>query len=241
MGKNDRLDIDRIAFFGRTYDEYLRMFDLSEALLRKGPVLDCPAGASSFAIEARELGFTITACDILYNAGRDDLLRKGREDIRHVFESFDKVSHLYTWKYYRNKDEVIALRNRALELFAEEFTEGFRKGYYVHARLPQLPFPDKSFALVLSGNFLFLYGDRLDMDFHISCIRELLRVCSGEVRIFPLVGLDAQPYPHLDKMLSLLNSTDIEATLITVPFEFQRGANMMMKLYRKTQRQEDSL
>ena len=30
MVKSSRLDIDRIALFGRTYDEYLRMFDLSE-------------------------------------------------------------------------------------------------------------------------------------------------------------------------------------------------------------------
>jgi len=126
-------------------------------------------------------------------------------------------------------------------LFAERFTEGFDKGYYVHARLPRLPFPDKSFALVLSGNFLFLYGDRLNMDFHISCIRELLRVSSAEVRIFPLVGLDARLYPHLHEMIPLLNSEDTKAVLVPVPFEFQRGANMMLKLYRKTQKQEYSL
>ncbi len=233
MGQNDRLDIDRIAFIGRTYDEYLRMFDLSEAVLSKGHVLDCPAGASSFTAEARRLGFSVTAGDILYNLCTKNLFKKGQEDIRHVFESFDKVSHLYIWKYYKNKEEVIALRNKSLELFEEDFTEGIKRGYYVYARLPHLPFADESFALVLSSNYLFLYSDRLDIDFHMSCIRELMRVCSGEVRIFPLVGLNARPYPHLDEILFSLCSEDIEAVIVKVPFEFQKGADMMIKLHRK--------
>lgn len=50
MNKLDFLDIDRIAFFGRTYAEYLSMFGLNEQLLRQGAILDCPAGASSFEV-----------------------------------------------------------------------------------------------------------------------------------------------------------------------------------------------
>ena len=157
----------------------------------------------------------------------------GEEDIRYVFESFDKVSHLYTWKYYRNKEEVVALRNRALRLFKEDFTGGIKRGYYVHAQLPHLPFPDRRFSLVLSGNFLFLYGDRMDTDFHIACIKELMRVCSGEVRIFPLSGLDAHPYPRLNETLCSLESAGMEATVVSVPFEFQKGADKMLKLCRE--------
>ena len=65
MNKHDILDIDRIAFFGRTYSEYLSMFGLNEQLLRQGAILDCPAGASSFAAEAHQLGLDVTACDIM--------------------------------------------------------------------------------------------------------------------------------------------------------------------------------
>lgn len=207
------------------------MFGPGESLLRNGRILDCPAGASSFAAEAYKLGFDVTACDILYNLTADKLIEKGRNDLQHVFEKFDEVNHLYVWKYYKDKDEVMVLRSRALEIFADDFSSGFKKGRYKHAELPHLPFPDKSFSLVLSGNFLFLYGDRLDFDFHIACIKELLRVCSGEVRIFPLVGLDAKPYPHLNKMLSYFDSDNIKAEIVKVPFEFQRGANKMLKLY----------
>lgn len=228
--KGDSLDIDRIAFFGRTYSEYLSMFGLNEQLLRQGAILDCPAGASSFAAEAHKLGFDVAACDILYNHSVDELIEKCKKDIQHVFEKFDEAEHLYVWKYYKNKDEVIALRNKALKLFAEDFPVGFREKRYVEAELPHLPFPDKSFSIVLSGNFLFLYGNRLDLDFHKACIKELIRVCSGEVRIFPLVGLDAKPYPYLNDILSFFDYSGIKAKIVKVPFEFQKGANKMMKI-----------
>ncbi|MEK6690420.1 MAG: class I SAM-dependent methyltransferase [Nitrospirota bacterium] len=230
MKKGNSLDIDRIAFFGRTYAEYMSMFDLNEQLLRQGRVLDCPAGASSFAAEAQQLGLDVTACDIMYNHNADELIEKCKEDIQHVFEKFDEAEHLYVWKYYKNKDEVIALRNKALRLFAEDFPAGFKEKQYIDAELPYLPFSDKTFSLVLSGNFLFLYGDRLDLDFHKTCIKELIRVCSEEVRIFPLVGLDAKPYPYLNDTLSFLETDDIKVEIVKVPFEFQKGANQMMRV-----------
>ena len=59
------------------------------------------------------------------------------------FEKFDEAEHLYVWKYYKSKDEVIALRRKALELFAEDFPAGFKEKRYVDAELPYLPFPDK--------------------------------------------------------------------------------------------------
>jgi hypothetical protein len=233
MNKKRSLNIDRIAFLGRTYSEYLKMLDLGEDFLHGINVLDCPAGASSFTAESLRKGLSVTACDVLYDLLMKDLVRKGQKDIRHVFERFDEVSHLYTWKYYRNRKEVIDLRRKALSLFSEDYIGGIKRGNYVQACLPDLPFPDGRFDLVLSSHFLFLYGDRLDIDFHMSCLRELLRVSSGEVRIFPLTGLDAQPYPHLYEILCCLRSEGINASVMKVPFEFQRGANMMMKLKKK--------
>lgn len=207
------------------------MFGLDESLLRNGRILDCPAGASSFSAEAHQKGIDVTACDILYDLTADKLMEKGKKDIKHVFEKFDEANHLYVWKYYKDKSEVMTLRNKALEIFADDFTNGFKEGRYRYAELPHLPFPDKFFSLVLSSNFLFLYGDRLDLNFHKTCIKELIRVSSDEVRIFPLIGLDAKPYPYLNEILSFLDSDDIKVEIVEVPFEFQKGANKMIKLY----------
>ncbi|MGE5173544.1 MAG: class I SAM-dependent methyltransferase [Betaproteobacteria bacterium] len=228
-----RLNIDRIAFIGRTHFEYVRMFGLDESFFQKGPVLDCAAGPSSFAAEASQAGFNVTACDLLYGISVDHLVKKGREDITHVFDKLDEVAHLYTWKHYRDKHEIIALRHMALDLFSQDLPAGLAEGRYVRAELPRLPFPDKAFSLVLSSHFLFLYGDRLDLDFHTSCLKELVRVSSGEVRIFPLQGLDANPYPHMDKVLSFLKAENIAAETVEVPFEFQKGSNRLMRLRRQ--------
>jgi len=227
--KMERLSIDRIAFLGRTYAEYLKIFGLDESTLAKGPVLDCPAGASSFAAEAVESGFDVAACDVLYDLPVEELVRKGNSDILHVFDEFDRVSRLYTWSYYKDKEEVVGLRRHALERFASGFAEGREKGRYVSGALPNLPFPDKSFSLVLSGHLLFLYGDRLDQEFHRKSLLELARVGS-EVRIFPLVGLDSKTYPYLHEMIAFLRSKGIEAEIIDVDFEFQSGATHILRL-----------
>lgn len=230
MKKQSRLDIDRIAFIGRTYGEYLSMFDLDREALSRGAVLDCPAGPSSFAAEAKGLGLDVTACDISYCLPIEKLRERCRSDISHVFAKFDEASHLYTWKHYKDRDEVITLRKRAAELFALDFPRGYEEGRYRHGELPRLPLPDGGFSLVLSGHFLFLYSDWLDFDFHIDCLKELLRVSSEEVRVFPLCGLDGRTYPRLDEVLSTLGSMGVEAETVKVPFEFQRGCNMMLKL-----------
>ena len=230
---NDRIDIDRIAFIGRTYREYVDIFALDESALGRGPVLDCPAGAASFSAEARKMGIDVTACDLLYGQSTEALAEKSRADIKHVFGKFDEASHLYTWKYYKNKQDVIAHREKAFGLFMDDYARGLQEGRYVRAELPSLPFPDGKFGLVLSGHLLFLYSEWLDFEFHVASLRELLRVSSGEVRVFPLLGLDSMPYPRLDEVLNRLRAEGADTEILQVPFEFQRGGNMMLRIRRR--------
>jgi hypothetical protein len=226
----DFLDIDRIAFFGRTYPEYIDMFGLDERLLRQERILDCPAGASSFTAEAYLKGINVTACDIMYNRHAEELFEKGKEDVRHVFEKFDEVSHLYTWSYYKNKDDVMSRRKKALELFIHDFRKGLAAKRYVHAELPELPFPDRHFSLVLSSHFLFLYSGWLGPDFHIKCLKELVRVSAGAVLVYPLSGLDAKPYEHINDVITSLENVGINVEITKTFFEFQAGSNRMMRL-----------
>lgn len=90
-------------------------------------------------------------------------------------------------------------------------------------------FADREFSLLLSGHFLFTYGDRLDFDFHVASLREMLRV-SSEVRVFPLVGLDVRPYDRLGEVISALEAAGYRTEIHKVPYEFQRGSNHMLRL-----------
>ena len=232
MVETNSLQLDRIVFIGRTYFEYLRMFDLNESDLKLGRVLDGAAGPSSFTAEATAKGFDATACDMLYCHPVETLADKGRMDIEHTFRKVDDVPHLYVWKYYKDRQEIIGLRHKALGAFARDYEEEIREGRHIKAELPRLPFPDRTFTLVLSSHFLFLYGDRLSLDFHVESLMEMMRVCSGEVRVYPLQGLDAKPYPHMEELLLRLRSEGLQGELVPTSFEFQRGANTMLTLKR---------
>ncbi|RIN31097.1 SAM-dependent methyltransferase, partial [Staphylococcus succinus] len=68
--RSEKLEIERIIFIGRTYKEYLNMFDLSLPELERKKILDCPAGACSFSAIGRQKGLNIEACDIAYYFNR---------------------------------------------------------------------------------------------------------------------------------------------------------------------------
>ncbi|MFH0071250.1 SAM-dependent methyltransferase, partial [Peribacillus sp. NPDC056705] len=73
-------ELDRVVFIGRTYEEYMQMFDLQLPDLVGKKILDCPAGACSFTSYGVRNGLDVTASDIAYDHKVDDLERKGLQD-----------------------------------------------------------------------------------------------------------------------------------------------------------------
>ena len=72
----------------------------------------------------------------------------------------------------------------------------------------------------------------LDLQFHISAIREMCRV-AREARIFPLLRLGAKPSPHVPGVVEHFGNAGYEVDIVTVIYEFQRGGNKMLRI-RKT-------
>ena len=97
--------------------------------------------------------------------------------------------------------------------------------------LPDLPFGDRQFDLVLSSHFLFTYADRLDQDFHYDALIELHRICRREVRVFPLLDQSGRSLSDMTRtLLARLVRQGIAAKVTQVPYEFQRGGNEMLVL-----------
>ena len=223
------MKLEHMAFLGRTFQEYLDMFGLKESELRDMKVLDCPSGPSSFAAEAHAKGLKVTACDPCFSLTGEGLARKAAEDLSHVFDSFDTVRDNYVWTYYENKEQIITLRRQATERFLKDY--GKRPGNrYVEAALSVLPFEDNAFTMALSGHFLFLYENWINIDQHLQYIRELLRVSSREIRLYPLVTLEAEPYNYLGYIISTLADEGIRAEVLPVRLEFIKGSGKMLKL-----------
>jgi hypothetical protein len=228
---NDRLDIDRVVFVGRTLAEYKEFLDLDIDSLKGLKVLDCPSGPSSFVAEANRIGIRAVGCDAFYDLlPLEQLVKKGLKDISHVMERLSEKMHLFKWDYYSSVEDVKESRTRALKIFEEDFQIGLKEERYIKASLPFLPFPDRSFELVVSAHFLFIYDDKLDYEFHLNSILELTRVCSEEVRIYPLQSMNARTYPFMEKLINDLKQEGAEARIVEVGFEFLRGSTFMLQI-----------
>jgi len=228
----DRSELDRIAFYGRTLSEYIRMFRIDDIdLLKKYRILDCPSGASSFVAEANKLGIDAVGCDPLFDKDPKILQEQGEKDIEYVVERVSLSPNLYKWDFYSSVEELRNCRKLALKQFISDYKLGTGRRRYVRAELPTLPFDDRSFDLVLSGHFLFTYAHKFEFPFILSSVKELIRVCAGEVRIYPLQKSSFKPYERIPDLLHVLkNQYGIACDIVAVPFEFQKGSNKMLCL-----------
>lgn len=230
--KNNAMELSRVIFFvGRTWGEYLRMFDLSERDLRGLAVLDCPAGACSFTAQGNRRGLNVTACDLAYHFfSIDQLADKGLEDIELAVAGVEKADDCFLWDEIRSPEELRQLRSRALSEWTQDRL--LHKEAYVPAVLPELPFSSRQFDMTLSAHFLFTYADRLDYAFHQQTIQELVRVTAREIRIFPTADLSGKRYGQMDRLLAWIGTLGWTAEEIRVPYLFQKkGANTMLKLH----------
>ncbi|MFF5995665.1 SAM-dependent methyltransferase [Lysinibacillus sp. KU-BSD001] len=223
-----KLDLERIVFIGRTFEEYVDMFSLSMKELEGKSILDCPAGACSFTAVGHKLGLDITACDIAYDHPVEQLESKGLQDIEHAMKGMEKVKNNYIWRYFDSIETLKKHRVHALEHCTSHMRESSK--HYIPVTLPVLPFQDQEFDILLSAHFLFMYADRLDHQFHIQTLNELLRVTKEEVRIFPLVDLEGKRYPYLEQLMVDLMDKGYVVEEVNVPYEFMTNANAMLKI-----------
>jgi hypothetical protein len=220
--------------WGRSFDEYRRMFDLSAGDLA-GRILGCGDGPASFNAEARPRGHAVVSCDPLYAFPADAIARRVEECYPTVISQVKQEPGGFVWDYFRDADHLGACRLAAMRAFLADFERGKREGRYVAAALPALPFADGAFTLAVVAHLLFLYSGRLDLDFHRASFRELLRV-AHEVRVFPLLTLDRDWSPHVAPVRAKLEAAGLEAEVVAVGYEFQRAedhaGNRMLRVRR---------
>ena len=222
--------LNDVVPWGRSYDEYVRMFALEETELRLR-ILGCADGPASFNAEATRRGARVVSCDPLYAFPAAAVRERIDATSLEVLEQTRKNAATFVWNTITSVDELRLVRKAAMSKFLDDYERGLGERRYVAAALPDLPFPDAAFDLALCSHFLFLYSERLGADFHVAAVRELCRV-AGEVRIFPLLSLDGERSPFVETVSEALTESGIEVSLEGVPYEFQRGGNQMMRIRR---------
>jgi len=225
----DARSIGEYLISSRSFAEYQAMFALTDADLA-GRVLDCPGGGASFTASLCGRGGDAFAVDPAYSTPAADFIRRLNGELDRGSAWTRAHAQRYVWDFHGDPDQHARMREDSARMFGEDLLR--RPDRYQAAALPELPFPDGAFDLVLSSHLLFTYADRLDADFHLAALREMARVSRGRVRVYPLVDQAGQPLPDLlEHLIAQLTADGIAPHLVDVGYAFQRGATAMLELH----------
>lgn len=222
--------LDQVVPWGRSFDEYQRMFALTadELGLR---IVGCGDGPASFNSEATRRGATVISCDPIYRFEVDQLRARIASTCDEILDQTRRNTDQFVWTTIRSVHELGQVRMAAMNEFLDDYPTGKAAGRYIDAELPHLPFVDVSFDLALCSHFLFLYTTQLGEAFHRTAIREMCRI-AAEVRIFPLLTMAATPSPLVTPVADEFRELGFDVSIEDVPYEFQRGGNQMMRIRR---------
>jgi hypothetical protein len=214
--------------WGRSFDEYRRMFNLSDADLG-GKILGCADGPSGFNAGMFQRGLRVVSCDPLYACSAEQIKERIDATYENVMDQARRNQDKFVWDVIPSVEELGRARRKGMEAFLADYEAGRRAGRYVAAELPKLPFPAASFDLALCSHFLFFYADNYSLAFHQAALAELCRV-AGEVRIFPLLNYNAEPCPYVEPITEWLKKSGRLVSIEKVEYEFQRGGNRMLRV-----------
>jgi SAM-dependent methyltransferase len=203
------------------------MFGLSDADLT-GAVLDCAAGGASFVAELGP-GADAVAVDPAYARPDAELAAALAGDTRRCADIVTEHADDFVWDWYGTPQRLDRMRADATAAFLAD--KAARPERYRAGNLPDLPFPDSSFDLVLCSHLLFTWADPLDLEWHANAVEELLRVARGELRLYPLVRRGAgEPVPFLPALRERVRAAGHRWSEQAVDFRFQRRAGVMARI-----------
>ncbi len=226
------MQLDQVVPFGRNFDEYVKMFNLTDSDLRKS-ILSVADGPASFNAEGTRLGYRIKSIDPLYIFTSDQIRSRFYEVVDNIIEQVERTPNDWVWTYHNSPNGLRKNREKATKIFCEDYERGKDESRYEVGELPKLKYQDCEYELGLNSHFLFLYSDHFDENFHFNSICEMLRICQ-EVRIFPLLTLMLQRSPHLKVIVEKLERKGYKCEIHRVSYELQRGGNEMLKITRTT-------
>jgi len=153
--------LDQVVPWGRSFDEYLRMFALTEPDLGSR-ILGCGDGPASFNAEATRLGARVISCDPIYRWTTAEIQERIAATHDAVLDQTRRNVEDFVWgATIRSVEELGRVRMAAMQIFLDDYEAGRVAGRYVDAELPTLPFADGAFDLALCSHFLFLYTTQL--------------------------------------------------------------------------------
>lgn len=220
------MELSEVVPWGRSLSEYRKMFSLTDVDLDK-KILGCGDGPACFNAELSQIGKNVVSADPVYQFDTEQIRSRIDEIYSDIVEQLSKNRDEYVWRNIGSPGELGKIRMGAMKTFLNDYDAGKAEGRYLNASLPVLPFKNKAFELALCSHYLFLYSEQVNQEKHIASMLELCRV-ADEVRVYPLLSLDNNISKHLNSVISTLTDNGIATSLVSVDYEFQKGANQML-------------
>src|SRR5262245_52916660 len=95
--------LDQVVPWGRSFDEYCRMFALGDEDLSRR-ILGCGDGPASFNADATRRGSTVVSCDPIYRFEAADIRRRIATTREHILEQARLNASDYVWDSIRSLD-----------------------------------------------------------------------------------------------------------------------------------------
>ena len=192
-------------------------------------ILGCGDGPAAFNSALTRRGGCVVSCDPLYRFSAGQIRGRIEATRGTIMEQLRRSRGDYVWDLLPSPEALESVRLAAMEEFLADFEEGREEVRYLAAELPHLPFAPGRFDLALCSHLLFLYSGQLSLEFHRAALLELCRV-AREVRIFPLLDLGGAKSPYVERLAGEFAEAGHEVELRRVPYEFQKGADEMMRV-----------
>ena len=221
--------LENVVPWGRSMQEYVRMFDLTPDELKLS-ILDCAGGPASFNFEMTRLGYKVISCDPIYQFTTDEIHQRIQDTYQTIIDGVRATKDNNVWHDIHSPEQLGQTRMAAMRQFLDDFPQGIKEGRYVTDELPILSFRTEQFDLALCSHLLFTYSEQLGAEFHLNSILEMCRVAK-EVRVFPLlVSFSGETSPLLQPIMDELQKRGYKVEINQVPYEFQKGGNKMLRI-----------
>jgi hypothetical protein len=225
--------LQEVVPWGRSYDEYVAMFAMTDEELTR-PILGCGDGPASFNAVLTRRGGTVRSVDPLYAFSASDIRARIDEVAPIVVEQARQSADEFVWGHIHSIEHLQQVRLEAMDVFLADFADEKARERYDTGGLPVLPYANDRFSLAVCSHLLFLYSSIHSEQFHLDSIMELCRVAS-EARIFPLLELGGTVSRHLQPVCAALGERGYRVAVTRVAYEFQRGGNQMLSVRKPCQ------
>ncbi|MDZ7957859.1 MAG: hypothetical protein RMY34_08115 [Aulosira sp. DedQUE10] len=112
--------LDQVVPFGRSMDEYIKMFNLTDTDLNK-KIIGIGDGPASFNAEMTSQGKSVISVDPLYQFSAEEILQRFNEVVDLIINQVKATPNDWVWSYHKSPDNLRCKRVRVMQQFIADY------------------------------------------------------------------------------------------------------------------------